>query len=765
MEWKAGAIRAVDSLMDVDAASTKRKNRDCDEERNTLHKKNRAGVPTTATTVIVTTTTFNVVNRTASGHAGSNSHRSVAINKVATTFSSSPIITGAWTREHDAALNHAATLSNRLKHRFEDNHYEELQDHDQEPSKRYKAQSKKRAPSTLSPSPTPSLMPSSSFTLSQTSSRRSSSCHRSSSSSTRSTSPLPKSSSSAPSNHPSPAPVDTKQASPKPAPMTLRSATRSLRSSTCQSSSPTPSTVAASESVDTSSHGGDDGWVKVRETAETMIVIIQTRVKKVTTKTRQERKDSAQDREVGQCISVPALIPDAPKQRVSDARSGPLVRATMSQSRDVELTKNSKNCNSSGDGEVKEVDETETYDNIPEVVQPNQYSRVKETAEILYTQEVTEAKAVQKRLSGEINDQREGCVDSKSVGIRRGNATRTEHEHPVSQNVDETEVDFELDIRGTQKRNNYPRQDCLPRVPSIPAPDQFHLRTLTRLVSSANSTSRKSMEHLYSPHARLVDENVSEVQLDPNHPWAQGPVEFISPQSRRNYHDEYRASDKHLGHNHHLQDYDDYSSQCIPSIPPHSNIRSDDIYSPHSSSYNSLPATTPHRSSRDSLQSNIHPSNGDGSRHSYFSTMAHVGETNSAPSFIHQAKRGHHSHHHSSSNDTADGHNRNNSNYSASPTYLPHHQNSTTRRYDTDENIPPPSYKASIFDFPSKKSAEPVPLILSTNNRTARAISSNNYSSCTNVNPHNHLPFDPNVVEESEISLFLHPRTNNHYLL
>lgn len=711
--------------LNYDTTAAKRKDRGYDGDQDTHHKKSRTDVPATAI-ITITLASSDDVNRSTASSSVFNSPRSIATNKTAAAASStSLIITRTWAREHDAALNHPVTPSNKLKHRLEAHQEQEPQDHDLEPWKRYKAQSKGQAPSTLSPSPTPSFIPSSSFALSQTSCR-SSSRHRSSSSSSRSTLQLPKSSSSAPSAHPSPATFETKRALLKPTLMTLRSATRSLRSSTPQSSSPTPSTIAVSESVDTSSHGGDGSWVKVRETAETMIVTIQTRARKVTTKTRQDHKELAQKREVEQCIS--------------------------NQNQDVEPTKNSKECNSSDDGEAKEVDETETHDNIPEVVQPSQYNRVKKTVEIFQTQEVTEAKALQEGLSSEVNDQLKGCVDIKSVEIRRGKAARTEHEHPVTQNVDETEVDFELDIRGAQKRNNYPLRDRLPRVAGMPPPYQFRLRTLTRLVSSAKSTSGKSTEDLYSHHARLFNENVVEGQLDLNHPWAQGPVEFIMPRNMRHCHEGYRTSNNHLDHSQHLQDYDDYNNQYIPSTSSHSSIRNNDIYSPHSSSYNSLPATTPHMSPTDSLQpytylpatgGSVTESGSSRSRHSHSSTTARVGEINSALFFVNQVKRGRQSHHHSNSSDTADGCDNKSSNYSASPTHL---QNSITKRFDTDENIPPSSYKAPIFDFPSKKRAEPVPLILSTNDRTARA-----FSMGTNTNTGNHHPLGPNVIEGIDI--------------
>ncbi|KAG9072115.1 hypothetical protein KI688_006339 [Linnemannia hyalina] len=538
MNRKTGAIKAANALMEIDAASMKRKDRDYDEKQDTRYKKSKADVPATANTAI-TSTTSDDVNRTTAVSSFYNSPRSVTTNKTAIAPSTPPTITRTLAREHDAALSHPATTSNKLKHRLEEDHQEEeSQDHDQEPRKRYKAWSRNRAPSTLSPSSAFNLMSSSSIALSQTSSRRPSSCRRSSSSSAWSTSQLPKSSSPAPCAHPPPAPVDTKQASPKQTLMTLQSATRSPRSSTPQSSSPTPSTIAASESVDTSSYGGDGSWVKVRETAETMIVTIQTRAKKVLSKARQEHNESAQKREVEQRISATTLIVDTPEEHRGDTNSGPLVSMTTNQGQDVNLTKNPKSCYSSDDGEAKE--------------------------------------------------------------------------------VDEAEFDFELDIRGTQKRNNYLRMR-----PTY----SLHFYTY------------------YSPNGSFVTGCSSS-----------------SSWSRRN-----------------------------------------------------------------------HPS-----------TTAHVGEVNSTPSFVRQGTRSRQSRHHSSSSDTTGGCDHNNNNNSANPTHLHHLLNSTTMHYDTNENIPPPSYKAPIFNFPCKTRAESVPLILSNNDRTARALRSSNISgSGTNTNTGNHHPFRP----------------------
>ncbi|KAF9539211.1 hypothetical protein EC957_005640 [Mortierella hygrophila] len=536
MNRKTGAIKAANALMEINAASMKRKDRDYVEKQDTQYKKSRADILATANTAI-TPTTSDDANKTTAGSSFSSSPRSVTTNKTVTASSASPMITRALAREHDTALSHPASPSNKLKHRLEEDHQEEeSQDHDHEPRKRYKARSKDRAPSTLSPSLSLSLTSSSSIALSQTSSRRPSPRHRSSSSSAWSNSQLPKSPSPTPCAYPPPRPVDTKQASLMQTLMTLQSATRSPQSSTPWSYSSTPSTVAASETVDTSSYGGDGSRVKVRETAETMIVTIQTCAKKVITKTRQEHNESAQNREVEQCIRVTTLIVDPPEEHRSDTNGGPLASTTTNQSQNVKLTNNSKSCYLGDDGEVKE--------------------------------------------------------------------------------VDEDKFDFELDIRGTQKRNNFPRM---------------------------RPTYSLQFYAYYSPNGSFVTRS----------------------SSRR-------------------------------------------------------------------------------SRRSHPSTTAHVGEVNSAPSFVRQTTRGRQSHHHSSNSNTTDGCDHNNNNNSANPTHLHHFLNSTTMHYGTNENIPPPSYKAPIFNFPCKTRAEPVPLILSKNDRAPRALRSSNISdSGTNTNTRNHHPFRP----------------------
>ncbi|KAG0381034.1 hypothetical protein BGX24_000626 [Mortierella sp. AD032] len=89
----------------------------------------------------------------------------------------------------------------------------------------------------------------------------------------------------------------------------------------------------------------------------------------------------------------------------------------------------------------------------------------------------------------------------------------------------EEKVEYELDIRAPERRMSYPPLDTLPRVPGISRPENFQLRSLTRLVTSA---SNRSSVEIHAPGARLVNRQRSEVEFDPHHPWAQGPVEFIT---------------------------------------------------------------------------------------------------------------------------------------------------------------------------------------------------------------------------------------------
>ncbi|KAF9153655.1 hypothetical protein BG015_002971 [Linnemannia schmuckeri] len=699
----------------------KRKGRDYDEDQDSQHKKNRANHFATANTAI-TATTSGVLNRTASGHTSS-----ISVNKTAATTSisaaksapvsfSSTIITRARARGHNAVLYYPPTPPNKLKHRLESTQ-EDTQEHAQDSLKRYKAQSKAQALSTSPPSPTPSLTPSTLFTLSQTSSRRRSS------SSARLASKLPESSSSKP---------------------------------------------------------------------------------KVSTKPHQKRKALRQNREVVErngentqmgktsglnCLEKYTEFGDTSKEHMGESGRGPLVSTTMNQGQGAELTKSSKSGDSSQDGEAQKIDETETHNNILEVAKPNQYCRVEKAAEIheideLYsyrrTQEIAEVKAGQKRHSRKASGQQEDNVDNTSVGIRRSNDTRTERAHAATQDIEETEVDFELDIRGPQKRDNYPPRDRLPRVAGNSPPDRFRLRTLTRLVSSAKSTFGKSTENLHSYHARQVDGDVAEIQLDSNHPWAQGPVEFMTPRSKRHNYDVYGASGDHFSQNYHVQDYNDYNSQDLSSTAAYSRIHDGDIYSRHSPSYKAEPTTAPHMSRTDSLQtftyssanggSVIESSSSSGTRHSHPSTMGRVGELNPALSFVHYPKQGRQPYHHRSNSNTITGGNYNNNYYSTSSSHLHHIQNRATKRYDTDENTPPPSYKAPTFNFPTKKHAEAVPLILSINERSAGVFSNSNSNNGSdndnrNSNTGNQHTFDINVIEgsNSRSSRCLH--ASGHYLL
>ncbi|KAG0269591.1 hypothetical protein BGZ95_002016 [Linnemannia exigua] len=113
--------------------------------------------------------------------------------------------------------------------------------------------------------------------------------------------------------------------------------------------------------------------------------------------------------------------------------------------------------------------------------------------------------------------------------------------HGTEEKEDDDEVEYELDIRVPERRAPYPPLDTLPRVTGINRPECFQLRSLTRLVTSA---SNRSSAEIHAPDARLVSKQRSEVEFDSHHPWAQGPVEFITTGYQRDT----DAYDDHGGH-------------------------------------------------------------------------------------------------------------------------------------------------------------------------------------------------------------------------
>ncbi|KAG0359069.1 hypothetical protein BGZ54_010149 [Gamsiella multidivaricata] len=163
---------------------------------------------------------------------------------------------------------------------------------------------------------------------------------------------------------------------------------------------------------------------------------------------------------------------------------------------------------------------------------------------------------------------------------------------------DVEEVIEVIDLTRPERRVNYPRGDSLPRVSGLTPQHSFHLPTLQRLVSrSSESVERSQSRRANQSHSSIdileipddeeeendnngddddrfgndtvrIDSDVREVQLDPHHPWARGPIQLIlSPE--RPAEDEYlegqsqrRLEDAILVEDHLPQiDYEDIESE------------------------------------------------------------------------------------------------------------------------------------------------------------------------------------------------------------
>ncbi|KAG0240123.1 E3 ubiquitin-protein ligase dtx3L [Mortierella sp. GBA43] len=160
---------------------------------------------------------------------------------------------------------------------------------------------------------------------------------------------------------------------------------------------------------------------------------------------------------------------------------------------------------------------------------------------------------------------------------------------------DEDEVIEVIDLTRPERRDNYPRGDSLPRVPGFTPQHSFQLPTLQRLVSRSSESMERSQrrstqtlssidvheipddddenggnndEDRFGNDTVRIDSQVREVQLDPHHPWARGPIQLIlspEPPERHQYAEDQRQrrlEDATLLDDHLVQiDYNDAESE------------------------------------------------------------------------------------------------------------------------------------------------------------------------------------------------------------
>ncbi|KAF9897628.1 hypothetical protein BX616_005249, partial [Lobosporangium transversale] len=207
---------------------------------------------------------------------------------------------------------------------------------------------------------------------------------------------------------------------------------------------------------------------------------------------------------------------------------------------------------------------------------------------------------------------RQGTQHSQPLNRQEPSET-TPHSRSGSRNVanrpvDDPEVEEILeviDLTRPERRSSYPRGDSLPRVAGLNPQHSFSLPTLQRLVSRSSesmerSQSRRlnlsmssvdvheipdddedeeaqSQEDRYGNDTIRIDNEVREVQLDPRHPWARGPVQLIlSPERNAEDNDQYlegqrqrQLEDAVILEDHLTQiDYDDAESESdVEEIP------------------------------------------------------------------------------------------------------------------------------------------------------------------------------------------------------
>ncbi|KAI1306533.1 hypothetical protein EDD11_004721 [Mortierella claussenii] len=171
------------------------------------------------------------------------------------------------------------------------------------------------------------------------------------------------------------------------------------------------------------------------------------------------------------------------------------------------------------------------------------------------------------------------------------------------------EVSEVIDLTRPKRRFNYPRGDSLPRVPGLTPQHSFHLPTLQRLVSRSSESMERSQprrsnfhhssidvyeipddeeddgqaeeeEDRFGNDTVRIDNEVREVQLDPRHPWARGPIQLILSPGREGEHSfledqrQRRLEDAAVIEDHLAQiDYDDVESESdVEEIPGSQDI-------------------------------------------------------------------------------------------------------------------------------------------------------------------------------------------------
>ncbi|KAF9556226.1 hypothetical protein EC968_008380, partial [Mortierella alpina] len=139
-----------------------------------------------------------------------------------------------------------------------------------------------------------------------------------------------------------------------------------------------------------------------------------------------------------------------------------------------------------------------------------------------------------------------GHASSKEPRVHDLEAEEEEEEE------EEEEVIEVIDLTRPERVGSYPQPDFLSRIPGFDRQMSFELPTLQRLVSRSSESAERSQHRprrpvevheipdddddnndddhwdRYGRNTVRIDSEVREVQLDPRHPWAQGPIELIT---------------------------------------------------------------------------------------------------------------------------------------------------------------------------------------------------------------------------------------------